>query len=67
MGNEIEKDFRDWIRRILALKNQKSKKSMDVIEKEMTQIIEKEKQKAFMDGYRYAISILLESIADNER
>lgn len=64
MGNEIEKDFRDWIRRILALKNQKSKKSMDVIVKEMTQILEKEKQKAFMDGYRYAISILLESMVD---
>lgn len=64
MGNETEKDFRDWIRRILALKNQKSKKSMDVIVKEMTQILEKEKQKAFMDGYKYAISILLESMVD---
>lgn len=64
MGNEIEKDFRDWIRRILVLKNQKSKKSMDVIVKEMTQILEKEKRKAFMDGYKYAISILLESMVD---
>ncbi len=64
MGNKIEKDFRDRIRRILALKNQKSNKSMDVIVKEMTQILEKEKQKAFMDGYRYAISILLESMVD---
>ena len=34
---------------------------------ELIEYIEREKNKTFMEGYQYAISILLESIADKER
>ena len=33
---------------------------------ELIEYIEKEKNKTFMDGYKYAISILLESMVDKE-
>ncbi len=34
---------------------------------ELIYYIEKEKDKTFMEGYRYAISVLLESIDNKER
>ena len=60
-------DFEKILSRLANEYDKISKEDKDKMVNELIEYIEKEKNKTFMEGYQYAISILLESIVDKDR